>query len=94
MQWRAPRRQSPLVHLSVRRTRTLTRSDEDWHGSRVSLDVEPTKDGTHMRFAHFAWPDANDHYRTSSSCRAMYLRVVKRHLETGEQVPSPVRLDV
>jgi hypothetical protein len=73
---------------------TLTRSDEDWNGSRVSMDLEPTKDGTHVRFAYQAWPDANDHYHASSYCWAMYLRLMKRHLETGEQVPYGIRLDV
>ncbi len=41
-----------------------------------------------LRFAHRGWPEANDHYRTSSFFWAMYLRFMKRHLETGEQVPG------
>ena len=30
----------------------LTKSDGDWNGSRVSVELEPTAGGTHVRFAH------------------------------------------
>jgi hypothetical protein len=34
------------------------------------------------------------HYRTSSFCWAMYLRLLKRYVEHGEVVPYEKRLDV
>jgi hypothetical protein len=34
------------------------------------------------------------HYRTSCHCGALYLRILRRHLEHGESVPYERRLDV
>ncbi len=79
----------------------MTRADGDWLGTRVGfrLDGAPAggvaSDGhTRLRFAHTGWPTANDHCRTSNHCWAMYLRILRRHLEHGETVPYEVRLDV
>jgi uncharacterized protein YndB with AHSA1/START domain len=73
---------------------TLTESDKDWKGTTVSMDLTAAKDGTQVRFAHRGWPEANEHYRISSFCWAMYLRVLKRNLEFGERVPYEKRLEV
>ena len=40
------------------------------------------------------WPTPHEHCRISSFCWAMYLRILKRHLEFGENVPYVQRLDV
>jgi hypothetical protein len=58
------------------------------------MELTPTKEGTQVRFAHTGWPEANEHYRISCYCWAMYLRVLKRHLEFGERVPYEKRLEV
>ena len=67
---------------------------DDWIGSRVGFALEPNAGATQVRFRHRGWGDASEHYRTSSYCWAMYLRILKRHLEHGEVVPYEVRLDV
>ena len=72
----------------------LTRAHEDWRGTRVQFALAPTSDGTQLRFAHVGWPKANEHYRISCYCWAMYLRVLRRWLEFGETVPYERRLDV
>lgn len=73
---------------------TLTEAPEDWQRTRVGIELS-FKDGmTHVRFRHRGWPSANDHYYTSCYCWAMYLRVLKRHVEHGETVPYEQRLDV
>jgi uncharacterized protein YndB with AHSA1/START domain len=72
----------------------MTKSDDDWNGSRVRFELAPHKGGTWVRFRHTGWPDANEHYRISSFCWAMYLRVMRRYLEHGETVPYEERLDV
>ena len=36
----------------------------------------------------------NDHYKISSYCWAMYLRILKRYVESGEEVPYENRLNV
>ena len=49
---------------------------------------------TFVRFHHIGWPSVSEHYRISSHCWAMYLRVLRRYLEHGERVPYEQRLDV
>jgi uncharacterized protein YndB with AHSA1/START domain len=65
----------------------------DWVGTRVALRLEPRGTTTWVRFAHTGWPDANEHYRVSCHCWAMYLRVLRRSLEYGESVAYEDRLD-
>lgn len=72
----------------------LTRADEDWLGTRVGFQLSSMKSGTLVRFHHRAWPAANEHFRISCYCWAMYLRILKRNLEYGEVVPYEQRLEV
>ena len=72
----------------------LTRADDEWRGSRVGFRLEPATGGTQVRFYHRGWPKETEHYRISCYCWAMYLRVLRRHLEFGEVVPYDQRLDV
>lgn len=73
----------------------FTRADDDWRGTRLGFRLQPRDSGsTWLEFRHSGWPDANDHYRISSHCWAMYLRVLRRFLEHGEHVEYERRLDV
>ena len=72
---------------------TMTRADGDWTGSRVGFSFEEREGVTHVRFRHTGWPEENDHYRISSFCWAMYLRLLKRYAESGEIVEYEDRLD-
>jgi uncharacterized protein YndB with AHSA1/START domain len=72
----------------------MTRADADWTGTRVAFHLSPRPAGTWVQFSHVGWPDANEHYRISCHCWAMYLRVLRRYLEHGERVPYADRLDV
>ena len=72
----------------------MTRADADWTGTRVSFQVDARDGGTWLRFGHTGWRAPDDHYRISSFCWAMYLRVLKRHIEQGESVPYDQRLNV
>ena len=75
----------------------LTRAMPDWLGSRVRLELsEGTGAGagaTLLRFAHLGWAEPTEHFRVSSFCWAMYLRLMRRGLEYGEEVPYDARLD-
>jgi uncharacterized protein YndB with AHSA1/START domain len=71
----------------------LVDADSDWSRTRVGIRLEPRDYGTWVRFSHCGWPAANDHFRVSSNCWAMYLRVLRRSLEHGESVPYDTRLD-
>jgi uncharacterized protein YndB with AHSA1/START domain len=75
---------------------TFTRADDDWRGTKVGFVLRERKDGsrrTDVHFHHTGWREANDHFRTSSFCWAMYLRLLKRHVELGEMVAYGKRLD-
>ncbi len=71
----------------------MTRSDPDWDGTLVGVTLEPRDGSTMVRFYHRGWREANEHYRISNCCWAMYLRVLRRFLEYGERVPYERRLD-
>lgn len=71
----------------------LVDAAEDWVGTRVSFELEGRERVTHVRFTHGDWSETNSHFRVSSFCWAMYLRLMKRFVEIGELVPYEDRLD-
>ena len=71
----------------------MIRADDDWLGTRVGFRLDETNGVTWVRFHHAGWPDANEHHEVSSFCWAMYLRLLRRHVETGDVVPYETRLD-
>lgn len=72
----------------------LTTATPDWAGTRVGFLLEGGPEETMVTFSHTGWSEASEHYRISSFCWAMYLRILKRHLEHGETVPYDQRLSV
>ena len=70
----------------------VTRADADWTGTRVGFRLEPRDRATWLEFSHVGWKSPNEHYRVSCNCWALYLRHLRRHLETGETVPYEERL--
>jgi uncharacterized protein YndB with AHSA1/START domain len=72
----------------------LTKADPDWLDTRVGFHLSSASGMTQVRFYHTGWPAPNEHWRISCYCWAMYLRVLRRHLEHGETVPYEQRLDV
>jgi len=73
----------------------MTAADADWNGTRVGFRLTPRDGGgTLLAFRHTGWAQTNAHYRTSSCCWAMYLRILRRYLEHGERVPYEKRLEV
>ncbi|TDI71018.1 MAG: SRPBCC domain-containing protein [Bacteroidetes bacterium] len=72
----------------------MIEADDDWRGTRIGFRLEADGEKTSVRFHHKGWPHENDHYRISCYCWAMYLRILKRHVEHGEFVPYEDRLNV
>ncbi|HMY76632.1 MAG TPA: SRPBCC domain-containing protein, partial [Blastocatellia bacterium] len=72
----------------------ITVAMDDWMNARVGFRLEERDGATQVRFHHTGWPEASEHYRISSFCWAMYLRLLKRYVEFGEVVPYDQRLDV
>ena len=69
----------------------LVDAHEDWLGTRVGFELAGDGDATTVRFRHTGWPQANAHYRQSSYCWAMYLRIMQRAVVHGESVPYEER---
>jgi len=71
----------------------ITEADRDWTDTVIGFELEPSEAGTQVRFSHRGWPEANAHYRTSCHCWALYLRLLRRHLEHGDTVSYEKRLE-
>jgi uncharacterized protein YndB with AHSA1/START domain len=69
-------------------------AQEDWLDTRVGFALEAKGQTTTVHFHHTGWPTANEHWRGSVYCWAMYLRIMRRAIEHGESVPYERRLDV
>ena len=73
----------------------MTKADQDWAATRISFELDSINDGrTLVSFAHTGWPNENEHWKISCYCWAMYLRILRRYAEYGEEVPYEKRLDV
>jgi uncharacterized protein YndB with AHSA1/START domain len=72
---------------------TLYSDDPEWNGTKVTFELSETSKGTKLDFTHSGWPDTSEHYRISSYCWAVYLRLLKRFVEKGEVVSYEKRLD-
>jgi len=72
----------------------IVTDDPDWRDTKVGFVLEETEGRTTVRFHNTGWPEENDHFRVSTYCWAMYLRILKRYLEHGERVPYEDRLNV
>jgi len=70
----------------------MTRADDDWRGTLIHFELREQGDVTQVQFQHLGWIEANEHFRISSFCWAMYLRLLKRYAERGEIVPYEERL--
>lgn len=70
----------------------MSESDDDWNGTRVGFILHGMEGRTQVQFYHRGWPEENAHFRTSSFCWAMYLRILRRYLEHGDLVPYDDRL--
>jgi uncharacterized protein YndB with AHSA1/START domain len=68
-------------------------ANEDWNGTRVGFGLQGEQT-TNVHFYHTGWPEANEHWRISCYCWAMYLRILRRYLEYGESVAYEDRLTV
>jgi uncharacterized protein YndB with AHSA1/START domain len=73
----------------------ITQADPDWTGTRVGCRLESKEAAkTCVHFYHTGWPTENEHWRVSCYCWAMYLRLLRRYVESGEFVPYEKRLEV
>lgn len=89
--WRAEVvRYAPPHEIAYR----MIQSDDDWAPTTLTIQLEPRDGGTWVRFRHAGWPEENEHFRVSCNCWALYLRVLRRWIEHGEEVPYAERLDV
>lgn len=72
----------------------ITHAYDDWMNTKVGFILKPVNEVTSVEFYHTGWQRCNEHYKISTYCWAMYLRLLKRYTEHGEQVDYENRLDV
>ncbi|GLB48764.1 SRPBCC family protein [Neptunitalea lumnitzerae] len=65
----------------------MTVADEDWNPTSFGFDLEAIEEGCLVKFWHINWPYCNHHFRRSSYCWAMLLKLLKDYLEKGIIVP-------
>jgi uncharacterized protein YndB with AHSA1/START domain len=72
----------------------MTEADPEWMGTKIGFILKEKDLITLVEFYHTGWPEQSENYRFSSYCWAMYLRILKRYIEFGEQVAYEKRLSV
>lgn len=72
----------------------MLEADADWMETKVGFTLDFRDGATNVDFYHCGWKENNEHYRISSFCWAMYLRILKRYVEYGEQIAYEKRLEV
>lgn len=72
---------------------TIINASEYWINTKVGFNLKDLGNQTEVNFYHSGWLEESDHFKISSYCWAMYLRVLKRYLEYGEEVPYEYRLE-
>jgi uncharacterized protein YndB with AHSA1/START domain len=70
----------------------ITAAMDDWVGTRVGFELVPLDQGTKVRFHHTGWAEQSEHFRVSSYCWAMLLRLLKVYVERGAVMPHAERL--
>lgn len=69
----------------------ITEADQDWMGTSVGFILKETQNGTKISFYHKNWKTVNEHFRQTSFCWAMYLRILKKFVEEGVRIPYSER---
>lgn len=65
---------------------------DDWVGTKVGFELMPIPEGTQVRFHHSGWAEESEHFRISSYCWAMLLRLLKVYVERGDVMPHAERV--
>lgn len=71
----------------------MANADPEWINTRVGFMLADKGGKTQVHFYHTGWKEHSEHYKISNYRWAMYLRILKRYLELGEQVNYENRLD-
>jgi uncharacterized protein YndB with AHSA1/START domain len=66
---------------------TITEADEDWKDTILSFVIVEKNNKCLLRFEHQKWREADDHFRQTSYCWAMYLKCLKDFLESSVVLP-------
>lgn len=65
----------------------ITDAAADWVDTLVRFELESGDGATVLHFAHAGWAEQSPHFRRSSHCWAMYLRLLRVWCETGAVTP-------
>ena len=66
-------------------------AEPDFTGTRLRIELNESTGKTTATLAHTGWKEANAHFRVSSYCWALYLRLLRLYVEEGTIVPYSER---
>lgn len=69
----------------------MTDAAADWVGTIVRFEIEDADNAAILRFEHAGWSEQSAHFRRSSYCWAMYLRLLRIYCESGATTPYAER---
>ncbi|MBB4805775.1 uncharacterized protein YndB with AHSA1/START domain [Chryseobacterium defluvii] len=69
----------------------MAEAHADWVGTKVGFILKEAGNRTGISFYHTGWKDTNEHFRQTSFCWAMYLRILKKFVEEGLHIPYSER---
>jgi uncharacterized protein YndB with AHSA1/START domain len=68
---------------------------DDWVGTEFTFDIQPTENGSVLRFKNSGWAEASDFYAHCNCKWGFFLGVsLKNYLETGKGRPAPDDPDI
>jgi uncharacterized protein YndB with AHSA1/START domain len=73
---------------------TFNAAMDDWIGTRVGFTLVEQNGAINVEFYHTGWRERSEHFKISSYCWAMYLRLLRRFVELGEVVEYERRNDI
>ena len=63
---------------------------DDWIGTEITFDIQPSDSGSILRFSHAGWEEASDFYAHCNCKWGFFLGVsLKNYVETGKDNPAP-----
>ena len=64
----------------------MTIADKEWMKTKIGFKLTANNEQTEVEFYHKGWDSKSDNYKQSNYYWALYLRILRRHVEYGEKV--------
>jgi len=64
----------------------MTIADKEWMKTKIGFNLTEVNEQTVVEFYHKGWESKSEQFKQSNFCWALYLRILRRHVEYGEKV--------